>query len=119
MQRDIGHIVARHHAPVCDAEGEAAPVPERRAACRQPVGRGGLGHEAHRLAREQRGGDFLHQGTLAEAPAGGRRVEGETQCRIAGGGDRSACAEGHRDGTGEPIRAVMTAQQGHDAPAVL
>ena len=74
MQRDIGHIVARHHAPVCDAEGEAAPVPERRAACRQPVGRGGLGHEAHRLAREQRGGDFLHQGTLAEAPAGGRRV---------------------------------------------
>ena len=119
MQRDIGHVVARNHAPVRDAEGEAAPIPERRAASGEPVGRRRLGHEAHRLAGEQRGGDRLHPRAFAEAPAGGRRVEGEAQGRIARRGDGGVGAEGVGNGAGEPVRAVVAAQQRHDAPPVV
>ena len=50
---------------------------------------------------------------------GGRRVEGEPQGRVARRGDRRPRAEGRRDGAGEPVRAVMAAQQGHDAEPVL
>ena len=119
MQGDIGHVVARHHTPLGDVHREAAPVPERRAAGGEPIGRRSLGHEAHRLACQQRGGHGLHQRAFAEAPAGRRCVEGESQCRVAGGGDRRAGAEGVGDGAGKPVRAVVPAQQGNDAPTVF
>ena len=69
MQRDIGRVVARHRTPVGDAHCEAARVREGGAAGGEPVGRCGLGHQAHRLTGEQRGGDRLHPRALTEAPA--------------------------------------------------
>ena len=119
MQRDIGHVVARNHAPVGDVEGEAAPVSERRAASGEPVGRRRLVDEAHRLAGEQRGGDCLHPRVFREAPARWRRVEGEAQGRIARRGDGGVGAESVGNGAGEPVRAVVAAEQRHDAPPVV
>ena len=119
MQGDIGHVVARNHAPVGDVEGEAAPIPERRATSGEPVGRRRLGHEAHGLAGEQRGGDRLHPRAFAEAPARRRSVEGEAQGRVARRGDGGVGAESVGNGASEPVRAVMAAQQRHDAPPVV
>ena len=54
-----------------------------------------------------------------EAPAGGRRIEGEAERRIARRGDRRPGAQRRRDGLREPVRAVVPAQQRHDAASVL
>ena len=105
--------------PIGEAHLELPLRSERRPARPQPIGIAGFDPQTDALAPKQGAGDRLCRLGITYAPAGGRRIQGEIEAQIAGGGDRRRATERLGDRAGQPVRPPVPAEQRHDGAAVL
>ena len=74
--------------------------------------------ERDRLRGQERGGNGFRRTRIGDAPAVRRFVDGDTDGRVAAGGDRRTALERLRDPGGQAIGAMVAAEQRHDRTSV-
>ena len=103
-----------------DPDRELPRVVERKPALREPRRpRSQVRGRPHPRPREQGGGEGLAVLGVRERPAGGRRVEGEAEAAVAGGGDCGGGADPARDAAGQVHpAAVPSEERDHERPVL-
>ena len=105
-----GGISVRHQDFTSAAFGENRLGPV------QPVG---AAEEGDGIAGEEGGGDGFDRFGVGDGPAGRRLVEGQTEAKIARGGDGCFDAKGFAELARKLVGAAMAAEQRHDGAAVF